>query len=40
MPKVGKKAFGYSKKGKAAARAYAKKTGGKVRYKATKKRSK
>jgi hypothetical protein len=30
MPKVGKKHFSYSKKGKAAAKAYAKKTGKKV----------
>ena len=30
MPKVGKKKFAYSKKGKAAAKAYAKKTGKKV----------
>ena len=27
MPKVGKKSFGYTKKGKAAAKAYAKRTG-------------
>ena len=30
MPKVGKKTFSYSKKGKSAASAYAKKTGKKV----------
>ena len=30
MPKVGKKHFSYSTKGKAAAKAYAKKTGKKV----------
>jgi len=30
MPKVGKKHFSYSKKGKEAAKAYAKKTGKKV----------
>lgn len=30
MPKVGKKSFSYSKKGKAAAKSYAKKTGQKV----------
>ena len=30
MPKVGKKHFGYGKKGKAAAKRYAKKTGKKV----------
>ena len=30
MPKVGKKHFSYSKKGKAAAKRYAKKTGKKV----------
>ena len=30
MPKVGKKHFAYSKKGKAKAKAYAKKTGRKV----------
>jgi|TARA_R100001143_G_C3248484_1_gene82399 hypothetical protein len=30
MPKVGKKHFSYSKKGKAAAKAYAKKTGKKM----------
>ena len=30
MPKVGKKKFAYSKKGKAAAKAYAKKKGKKV----------
>mgnify|MGYP003632846878 CR=1 FL=1 len=30
MPKVGKKHFSYSKKGKAAAKAYAKKTGTKM----------
>ena len=30
MPKVGKKHFGYGKKGKAAAKQYAKKTGKKV----------
>ena len=33
MPKVGKKKFAYSKKGKAAAKAYAKKTGKKVKKK-------
>ena len=31
MPKVGKKKFAYTKKGKAAAKKYAKKTGKKVR---------
>jgi len=31
MPRVGKKEFGYGKKGKAAAKAYAKKTGQKVK---------
>jgi|TARA_R100000808_G_scaffold19913_1_gene43148 hypothetical protein len=30
MPKVGKKHFSYSKKGKAAAKSYAKKTGKKM----------
>jgi len=30
MPKVGKKTFSYSKKGKTAAKSYAKKTGKKV----------
>ena len=30
MPKVGKKKFGYTKKGKSAAKKYAKKTGKKV----------
>ena len=30
MPMVGKKKFGYDKKGKAAAKAYAKKTGKKM----------
>jgi hypothetical protein len=33
MPKVGKKSFSYSKKGKAAAKAYSKKTGKKVKKK-------
>lgn len=33
MPRVGKKSFGYSKKGKADAKVYAKKVGGRVRYK-------
>jgi hypothetical protein len=33
MPKVGKKHFSYSKKGKKAAKAYAKKTGKKVKHK-------
>lgn len=33
MPKVGKKKFSYSKKGKAAAKRHAKKTGKKVRSK-------
>jgi hypothetical protein len=32
MPKVGKKEFSYGKKGMAAARAEAKKTGKKVKY--------
>ena len=36
MPKVGKKKFGYTKKGKAKAKAYAKKTGKKLK-KASKK---
>ena len=31
MPKVGKKKFSYNKKGKAAAKAYAKKTGKKMK---------
>tara|TARA_S200002703_G_scaffold109905_1_gene95614 strand:- start:140 stop:247 length:108 start_codon:yes stop_codon:yes gene_type:complete len=31
MPKVGKKKFSYSKKGKAAAKTYAKKTGKKMK---------
>jgi len=31
MPSVGKKKFGYTKKGKAATKKYAKKTGKKVR---------
>ena len=38
MPKVGKKSFSYSEKGKAKAKAYAKKTGKKV-TKGKKKRS-
>ncbi len=38
MPKVGKKKFGYTKKGKAAARAYAKKAGVKARSKVKKKK--
>jgi hypothetical protein len=33
MPKVGKKTFSYSKKGKKAAKAHAKRTGKKVRTK-------
>ncbi len=33
MPKVGKKKFSYTKKGKAAAKRYAKKSGKKVRSK-------
>lgn len=33
MPMVGKKKFGYGTKGKAAAKAYAKKTGKKVKRK-------
>jgi hypothetical protein len=33
MPKVGKKHFSYSKKGRAAAKSHAKKTGRKVSYK-------
>jgi|TARA_R100001594_G_scaffold138311_1_gene181875 hypothetical protein len=33
MPRVGKKHFSYSKKGKAAAKRYAKKTGKKVTHK-------
>jgi len=33
MPKVGSKKFGYSTKGRAAAKRYAKKTGKKVRSK-------
>jgi len=32
MPKVGKKKFSYGKKGKAAAKRYAKKTGKKMSY--------
>jgi len=32
MPKVGKKTYSYSKKGKAAAKKAAKKTGTKVKY--------
>ena len=32
MPKVGKKKFSYTKKGKAAAKKYAKKKGKKVKY--------
>jgi len=32
MPKVGKKKFSYTKKGKQAAKRYAKKTGKKMRY--------
>jgi hypothetical protein len=32
MPKVGKKKFPYSKKGKAAAKSYAKKKGKKVKH--------
>ena len=32
MPKVGKKKFSYTKKGKAAAKKYAKKRGKKVKY--------
>ena len=32
MPKVGKKKFSYTKKGKKAAKRYAKKTGNKMRY--------
>jgi hypothetical protein len=32
MPKVGKKKFSYTKKGKKAAKRYAKKTGKKMRY--------
>ena len=42
MPKVGKKSFSYSEKGKAKAKAYAKKTGKKMtntRKKGSKKRS-
>jgi hypothetical protein len=38
MPKVGKKKFGYDKKGKAAATAYAKKTGKKMVKKRGKKK--
>lgn len=33
MPRVGKKKFAYTKKGKKKAKAYAKKKGKKVRYK-------
>ena len=33
MPKVGKKKFSYTKKGKAKAKAYAKKTGKKIKSK-------
>jgi len=41
MPKVGKKTFSYSKRGRAAARAHAKKTGKKVvRVTTSSKRSK
>jgi len=36
MPKVGKKTYSYSKKGKAAAKKAAKKTGTKVKYTKTK----
>ena len=42
MPKVGGKRFGYSKKGKAAAKAYAKRTGKrlvKAKKKTTRKRA-
>ena len=35
MPKVGKKQFSYSKKGKAAAKKYAKKTGKKMKRKSS-----
>lgn len=38
MPRVGKKKFGYTKKGKAAARAYAKKVAGSKRAKVNKKK--
>ena len=38
MPKVGKKKFSYTKKGKAAAKAYAKRTGKKMTKKSPKKR--
>ena len=37
MPRVGKKHFSYSKAGRAAAKAYAKKTGGKTKTKKAKK---
>lgn len=38
MPKVGAKKFSYSKKGKAAAKAYAKRTGKRIIKSKTKKR--
>ena len=39
MPKVGTKRFGYSKKGKAAAKAYAKRTGKRMTAAKPKKRT-
>jgi hypothetical protein len=38
MPKVGKKKFSYTKKGKAAAKTYAKRTGKKITKKSSKKK--